>query len=333
MKAFAGGGMGSLGKVRFVVSLVVSLAITAGCASKPVNETPLVGPPAPKPVESVPLPTDEPVTPKEDAPTRPLEKRKITLVLGGAGVASFATVGLLKRLREENIEVESIVATGWPALFAVGYGFTRSIHDLEWFAMRVQEKDLFRSSFWDLRRQEANQEQLQEFLAKAFGQRDLEESTVPVVIAVTNTETAQPVAYDRGEWREPVLKTMAVPGIFRPYPQEGGREYIASLRGLDVDEALRRGAQIVVAVEMYDDYLKELGKDLNRGQMGGEKTFRQLYLTQLRTSLKRELELANDSGSVRLGKPPVDLQAKRAAIQAGYNEGKRLARIIKALPR
>jgi NTE family protein len=334
MKAFAGGGMGSLGKVRFVVSLVVSLAITAGCASKPVDETPLVGPPVPKAVESVPLPTDVPATlPREDSPTRPLEKRKITLVLGGAGVASFATVGLLKRLREENIDVESVVATGWPALFAVGYGFTRSIHDLEWFAMRVQEKDLFRSSFWDLRRQEANQEQLQEFLAKAFGQRDLEESTVPLVIAVTNTETAQPVAYDRGEWREPVLKTMAVPGIFRPYPQEGGREYIASLRGLDVDEALRRGAQIVVAVEMYDDYLKELGKDLNRGQMGGEKTFRQLYLTQLRTSLKRELELANGSGSGRLGKPPIDLQAKRAAIQAGYNEGKRLARLIKALPR
>jgi NTE family protein len=333
MKAFAGGGMGRSGKIRFVVPLVVSLAITAGCASKPVNETPLVGPPAPKPVESVPLPTDVPVTPKEDAPTRPLEKRKITLVLGGAGVASFATVGLLKRLIEEHIEVESIVATGWPALFAVGYGFTRSIHDLEWFAMRVQEKDLFRSTFWDLRRQEANQEQLQQFLAKAFGQRDLEESTVPVVIAVTNVETAQPVAYDRGEWREPVLKTMAVPGIFRPYPQEGDREYIASLRGLDVDEALRRGAEVVVAVEMYDDYLQELGKDLNRGQMGGEKTFRQLYLTQLRTSLKRELELANVSGSVRLGKPPMALQAKRAAIQAGYNEGKRLARLIKALPR
>ena len=326
--------MGSLGKMRFVASLMTALAITVGCASKPVDETPIVGPPAPKAVEGVPPLSDDaaPSTPENSA-TKPLEKRKITLVLGGAGVASFATVGILKRLREEGIEIESIVATGWPALFAVGYGFTRSIHDLEWFAMRIQEKDFFKTSFWELRRQEANHEQLEEFLAKAFGQRELEESSVPVVIAVTNTETAQPIAYDRGEWREPVLKTMAVPGIFRPYPQEGGREYIASLRGIDVDEALRRGARVVVAVEMYDDYFRELGKDLNRGQMGGEKTFRQLYLTQLRSSLKRELELATLSGRVRVGKPPVDLQAKRAAMQAGYNEAKRLARLIKALPR
>lgn len=318
--------------LTFVPALV--LAFTVGCTSKPVDETPRIGPPAPKAVEGVPPVTETPppVATGSEVPAKPLEKPKVVLVLGGAGVASFATVGLLKRLREENIELESIVATGWPALFAVGYGFTRSIHDLEWFAMRIQDKDFFKTSFWDLGRGEANQEQLEQFLQKAFPQRDLEESSTPLVIAATNTENAQPQAYDRGEWREPVLKTMAVPGLFRPYPQDGGREFIPSLRGIDVDEAIRRGAQVVVAVEMYDDYLKDVGKDLARGQSGGDKTFRQLYVTQLRSSLKKELALANVAGSVRLGKPPIDLAAKRAAIQAGYNEGKRLARLIKALP-
>lgn len=324
-------------KTSLAAALTLVLALSSGCASKHVDENPRIGPPAPKAVEGVP-PLAETTPPSQVAGppeplTKPLEKPKVTLVVGGAGVASFATVGLLKRLREENVDVDTIVATGWPALFALGYGFSRSIHDLEWFAMRIQEKDFFKTSFWDLRRNEANQEQLEQFLAKAFPQQTLEESTTPVVIAATNVENAQPQAYDRGDWREPVLKTMAVPGLFRPYPQQdNGREFIASLRGLDVDEALRRGAQVVVAVEMYDDYLKELGKDLGRGQAGGDKTFRQLYLTQLRSSLKKELALANVSGGIRLGKPPMDLNAKRTAIQAGYNEGKRLARLIKALP-
>ena len=83
-------------------------------------------------------------------PAKPhIEKRKITLVLGGAGVASFATVGLLKRFYEEGIEVESIITTGWPTLFALANGFLKSVHDLEWFAMRLQEKDFYKASIFD----------------------------------------------------------------------------------------------------------------------------------------------------------------------------------------
>jgi hypothetical protein len=67
-----------------------------------------------------------------------VKKPGITLVLGGAGVASFATVGLLKRLKNEGIKIEMIVASGWPAVFALGNGFMKSVHDLEWFAMRLQ---------------------------------------------------------------------------------------------------------------------------------------------------------------------------------------------------
>ena len=64
-------------------------------------------------------------------------------------LASFATVGLLKRFHQEGVKIDFIVATGWPALFALGEGFLKSVHDLEWFAMRLKANEFFGTGLFD----------------------------------------------------------------------------------------------------------------------------------------------------------------------------------------
>lgn len=262
-------------------------------------------------------------------PAKPTtDKKKISLVLGGAGISSFATIGLLKRLHEEGIEIESVTTTGWPTLFVLASGFLKSIHDVEWFAMRLQEKDFYSVSIFDTSHEYSGSEKIPSIIESNFKQKEISDSKFPLIISSANIGTEECYTFDRGDWRTPLLKTMAAPGIFRPYPQGKNQEPIQSLQGINVDEAKKRGGKIIVAVEMYGDYvdfLKSGKKDSSNG------TFRQLYLASLRKGLNKELKEANLEGHVQILASPTNFTQKRLAIFAGYKEGARLAKAIRSL--
>ncbi len=313
----------------FFLSVLLILALNlSGCSlfrrsSTSVNEPVELSTQVESPESAVP------VTPLEAAkPNR--EKKKITLVLGGAGIASFATVGLLKRLNEEGIEIETLITTGWPSLFALASGFLRSVHDVEWFAMRLQEKDFYKASKFDPNKGDPASEKLSPLIETHFKQKEIEESKFSLIISSANTEGETGDKYDRGDWRTPLLKTMSIPGLFKPYPKNTDLDWIQSLQGIDVEEAKKRGGTLIVAVEMYGDYydfLKAGNKDSSDG------VFRQLYLTSLKKNVARELKEAQIVSHIQLQSSPTNFSQKRLAIFSGYKEGARLAKAIRSLPK
>jgi hypothetical protein len=119
---------------------------------------------------------------------------------------------------------------------------------------------------------------------------------------------------------------MSIPGIYRPYPQGDNQEWVHSLRGLDVEEAMHRGSRVIVAVEMYEDYFGYL-----RGSRKGnsDAVFRRLYLTQLRKTLQTSLKQAQLTAKIVLHKEPNDFSSKRLAILNGYKEAGRLAKELR----
>lgn len=270
-----------------------------------------------------PVPSATPVEPPKPSVG---DSYHIGLVLGGAGVSSFATVGLLKRFQEEGIIVDYIVSTGWPSLFSLAFAYMKSVHDMEWFAMRLNEKDFYKVGVFNPETGYASHEKLSGLIENAFQQRGLEEGKVPVIISATNTEPGDAEISDRGDWRVPLLKTMSVPGIYKPYPSNHSTEWISSLQGIDVEEGIKRGAKTIVAVEMYEDYFRFLkgGKKDSSDQV-----FRKLYLNQLKKTIAKELSSATFTGKISLQGTATDFSQKRAAIFAGYKEGARLARQIR----
>jgi hypothetical protein len=285
------------------------------------NSTPLYPEPIGPPLPPAPAP-ETPVVPGQEAQKR-TEPVGVALVLGGAGVASFATVGLLKRFHEEGIRVNFIVATGWPALFALGKGFMKSVHDLEWFAMRLQERD-----FQTLSRYEPSSDaspQVTGLVENSFHSKDLAEARTPVILSATNTDLGDPEVFDRGDWQLPLAKTMSIPGLYRDYPEKGFLAKISALQGLDAEEARRREGKVVVSVQMYEDYFNFAKKEV------GDKGIRKAYITQIRKSLGREAVPGGVIGKIVLGKDPLDYTQKRAAIFAGYKEGARLAKLVRPL--
>lgn len=243
---------------------------------------------------------------------------RVALVLGGAGVASFATVGLLKEFRKRGIEVELIVSSGWPSIFALGYGLLKSHHDLEWFAMLLGQKDFERMAAFDASKKDASDEKLTRVLEDVFKQKHIEEARIPIVVSVTDPISGNTEIYDRGEWKTPLLRTLAIPALLptSPIATENGWE------GVDVNEALRRQARFVVAVEMYEDYFEFLKI---------QSSVPPKWQRQIREAHGKQLELAQLGARIHLRRPPTDFSAKRIAILAGAQEGRRLAKKIRAV--
>lgn len=315
--------------MKRVIPFLVSFLLFTSCASKPKVETP---PPPPQQTAQQPGGTVSPTQPIEPAPPVKGDTHHVGLVLGGAGVASLATIGILKRFQEEGIIVDYIVTTGWPTLFALGYSYMKSVHDLEWFASRLKDKDFYQVGIFSPESGYASHEKLSSLIESSFKQRGLEEGKIPVIISATNTEpgNAEVEVFDKGDWRGPLLRTMSVPGIYRPYPSvdesKKNQEWISSLQGIDVAEGKKRGADTVVAIEMYEDYFQFLkgGKKETSDQV-----FRKLYFNQLRKTINNEMKEADITGRIVINAPPTDLASKRVAIFAGYKEAARIARLIR----
>lgn len=251
-----------------------------------------------------------------------VQGQSVTLVLGGAGVASFATVGLLKRFKEEGIKIDSIVASGWPALFALAYGSFKSVHDLEWFAMRLQDQDF--SKACSLKR---NQEvgELSKFIREFLKIEDLKDMRIPLVIMNNNLEVGDDRSFDSGDWQEPLLRTLAFPGLYRPFPPEESVRKGLQLKALDTAEARKKGNSPVIAVNMYSDYLEYFKVPRKEA---GHSAYQAVFLGAFRKSLREELSSSSHSASIELKSSPLDFSKKRAAIFAGSSAA---SKIIKKL--
>lgn len=260
-----------------------------------------------------------PVTPGLTASPQenPSTKRPgITLVLGGAGVASYATVGLLKRLKTEGVKIDLIVASGWPAVFATGYGLLKSVHDLEWFAMRLEAAD-FKKACSVKGSEEVGE--ISKLMESFFKKSELQEARIPIVIVPGNTEREWSGAFDSGDWSTPLLRTLALPGLYRSFPEDPDAKIKSySITAVPTSEAKKRGASPIFAVEMYADYLEHFKALKNEGK---KPTIRGVYLASLRKAIREDLAAADRSFHITLKQAPLDYTQKRAAILAGSQLG------------
>jgi NTE family protein len=242
------------------------------------------------------------ITPGLTANTTDKAERKrpgITLVLGGAGVASFATVGLLKRLQKERVQIDGVIASGWPALFALGFGYLKSVHDLEWFSMRLKSEDFKKSG----RKPPKDNLEVSGLIESFFKNKNLEDSKIPLLIVAANSEEEKLGVYDSGSWKTAFLKTVSFPGLYRKIGNNPLMPSSYRLEVLGVEEARKRQASMIIAVEMYSDALDFIPKDAFSGSV--------------KKSLKEEFSKADLHYSVKLNRNPLDFSQKRSAILSG----------------
>lgn len=204
---------------------------------------------------------------------------KIGLALGGGGAKGAAEVGVLKVLEEAGIHVDCIAGASIGAivggLYAAGYSAAELdslFQTQEWFSLLTDRKASLSSEpyktidgvtyIFGFPVMDKNSrgfgimrggriEQILDSMVSVRGCTDFENLRIPFRCVAADIRTAEEVVISEGLVCKGLRASMAIPGIFKPVPQD---DYLlvdgGMLNNLPVDICRQMGADIVIAVDL-----------------------------------------------------------------------------------
>ena len=204
---------------------------------------------------------------------------KIGLALGGGGAKGAAEVGVLKVLEEAGIHVDCIAGASIGAivggLYAAGYSAAELdslFQTQEWFSLLTDRKASLSSEpyktidgvtyIFGFPVMDKNSrgfgvmrggriEQILDSMVSVRGCTDFESLRIPFRCGAADIRTAEEVVISEGLVCKGLRASMAIPGIFKPVPQD---DYLlvdgGMLNNLPVDICRQMGADIVIAVDL-----------------------------------------------------------------------------------
>ena len=235
-------------------ALLIFIAFCAGCASTQKSPSTQGQGDAQAPLSQKAVEIYGP-NPQETAPTYgpdPVSIKPVVLVLGPGMARSFAYVGVLRALADDQIPVAAIVGTEMGALFGSLYAIDPNINHFEWSVLKFRDEDFavnsglisgFLKGTSGLNRLEAD-------LDRAFSNKDINESKIPLKIGIQVGENP-PQLLERGRISEVVRAAIADSGIYPAGTWEGGpASSTRDSRPFPVIEAKALGLGPVVVVDV-----------------------------------------------------------------------------------
>ncbi len=153
---------------------------------------------------------------------------------GGAGLGALQ-VGMLRALVEQGIRPDIVTGSSSGAINALVFAADPTmdaVDRLERLWMSVRRRDLFRINPWTVGRAVigggtylAADTHIRRVLALTVPVARIEDTKIPLAIALTDTESRRRVIVHAGDALQTVMASSAVPGLFPPV-RIGGREYI-----------------------------------------------------------------------------------------------------------
>jgi NTE family protein len=225
---------------------------------------------------------DDAIAETAKRPKRP----RIALVLEGGGAKGFAHVGVLKVLEEERVPIDFIVGTSMGSIVGAAYASGRTIPEMEEVLSTTNWDKLFdeehprrevhyrqkagrdREIFGDTKVGLKNGEivtplafvqgqnvepMLQRLFGKVPSSVSFDNVPVPFRAIAADIETGQGLVLSEGSLASSARASMSVPGFFTPV-EINGRLLVDGgiVNNLPVNEALKWGADVIIAVECKD---------------------------------------------------------------------------------
>ncbi len=191
------------------------------------------------------------------------KSKKIALVIGWGSVKCAASLGLLRVLNRNGIEVDMVVASGGGSIFgsliALGYDVEEMVemnrrlwtHDVTEKTNHLAILQLFLpkifkvKEYFNLRDDRLVNKRLRE----AMGDHSFADAKIPLFITATEYKTGKQVIISEGSIYEAVRATIALPLIFPPFEKDErllADGYLSD--PLPIGVAVQEGANIILAM-------------------------------------------------------------------------------------
>jgi NTE family protein len=249
--------------IAFSLAALLGVSGLSGCASAGKGPTtPAAEVPAAAPSGAVPTETYGPPAPPspdhpEDVygPSR-ISVRPIVLVLGPGLARGFAYVGALRALHEAKIPIAAVLGTEMGALIGALYSMEGKINQFEWALLKFKD-DVFETPKGMLPavfQKSSNSKKLETELSHIFNKKDLNESKVPLRIAIQMKDGNTATVLERGQAVEAVRAALGDPSIFEDTSFNGAAALSAArTRPLLIAEAKAMNLGPVIVIDALEE--------------------------------------------------------------------------------
>ncbi len=182
---------------------------------------------------------------------------KKAIALGGGGAKGYAHLGVLKALKELNVEFDIVTGTSIGSFIGAVYA-GGGIRELEEISSKINISDLPRiltpafSKHGLLSGSYINQ-----LLSKVITQKNIEELPIKYAAVSVDINKGEIVKFTNGDLGKAIRSSIAIPGLFTPVI-DGDRFLVDGgvMEPVPVNSARKMGADFVIAVDLISDFKK-----------------------------------------------------------------------------
>lgn len=181
---------------------------------------------------------------------------RVGLALGSGSARGWAHIGVLQALDEAGLRPDIVCGSSIGALVGAAY----AAGELERFGTWVQSlgmRQVWGFMDFNLSGGMLKGEKLIDFWRRNFADFDIQASPIPFGAVATDLHSGAEVWLREGSIADAVRASIALPGLFTPVPQQGGRLLVDGGIVNPVPTSLARamGADIVIGVDLNSDIL------------------------------------------------------------------------------
>jgi NTE family protein len=257
---------------------------------------------------------------------------KIGLALGGGVARGYAHIGVLKALKENNIEPDVISGTSIGSIIGALYAKYKSIDKLKKIAFEFSHKDHFKLVDFSIRTGFISGNKLMKYVSdilEAENHLQFSQLCLPLKIIASDINTGKEHIYSKGDVLKAIRASIAIPVIFSPVSVgklllvDGGITSPVPLQCLE-----ESGCDIIIGVNLLKGKYKETTFNIFDVALKSIIVMQQQLTKNSQTILKSASSIMI---SPKLDYSWSDFRHPQAMINAGEKETKKHIQNIKEL--
>jgi len=147
--------------------------------------------------------------------------REIAVALGGGGARGSAHIGVLRTLEKEGYRIAAVAGTSIGGLVGALYAAGYSPDEIEASFNKVDQSKLYEIGLLHNQPALLGLGRVGNWLSKMLGDKTFAETRIPCALMASDLSRNCEVALNTGLLKNAILATIAIPGVFPPYKDNG----------------------------------------------------------------------------------------------------------------